>query len=80
MPRANILVIEDNPSDIFLLRRALIAAYGENFSLEIVPDGERALELIQSPNGIGLAPFYWTCTFRNMTVWKFYEHFGKARI
>jgi CheY-like chemotaxis protein len=51
MPRANILVIEDNPSDIFLLRRALIAAYGENFSLEIVPDGERALELIQSPNG-----------------------------
>ena len=51
MPRANILVIEDNPSDIFLLRRALIAADGENFNLEIAPDGERALQLIQSPNG-----------------------------
>jgi CheY-like chemotaxis protein len=51
VPRANILVIEDNPSDIFLLRRALVAAHSENFNLEIVPDGERALQLIQSPNG-----------------------------
>lgn len=51
MPRVNILVIEDNPSDIFLLRRALIAAQGENFNLEVAPDGERALQLIQSPNG-----------------------------
>lgn len=51
MKRANILVVEDNPSDIFLLRRALVAAQGENFNLEIAPDGERALQLIRSPNG-----------------------------
>ena len=48
---ANILVIEDNPSDIFLLRRALIAARCENFNLEVLPDGAQALQLIQSPNG-----------------------------
>jgi CheY-like chemotaxis protein len=51
MPRAKILVIEDNASDIFLLRRALIAAHGEDFELEIAADGERALQLIHSPNG-----------------------------
>lgn len=51
MSRANILVIEDNSSDVFLLRRALIEAEGDNFQLEIVPDGERALELIENPDG-----------------------------
>src|SRR5271170_5662940 len=48
MARAKILVIEDNSSDVFLLRRALIATAGGNFDLEIAADGERALELIRS--------------------------------
>jgi CheY-like chemotaxis protein len=48
MPRAKILVIEDNSSDVFLLRRALIAAQGDDLELEIAADGERALQLIRS--------------------------------
>jgi CheY-like chemotaxis protein len=51
MPRAKILIIEDNSSDIFLLRRALIAMGGENFDLEIAVDGERALQMIDGGNG-----------------------------
>src|ERR1700729_1603052 len=51
MPRAKILVIEDNSSDVFLLRRALIAARGEDFELEIAADGERALEMIRKRDG-----------------------------
>lgn len=47
MALPKIMVIEDNLSDIFLLRRAL-TANGENFELEIAADGERALELIAS--------------------------------
>jgi len=48
MQRAKIMVIEDNSSDVFLLRRALFAREGENFDLEIVGDGERALQLIHA--------------------------------
>jgi chemotaxis family two-component system response regulator Rcp1 len=51
MPRAKILIIEDNSSDVFLLRRALIAMRGENFDLEIAGDGERALQMIDGRNG-----------------------------
>jgi CheY-like chemotaxis protein len=51
MSRAKILIIEDNSSDVFLLRRALIAMRGENFDLEIAGDGERALQLIDERNG-----------------------------
>jgi len=49
--RAKILIIEDNSSDVFLLRRALIAMGGENFDLEITGDGERALQMIDGWNG-----------------------------
>jgi CheY-like chemotaxis protein len=43
---ARILLMEDNSSDVFLLRRALTASQGENFELEIAADGERALQFI----------------------------------
>jgi CheY-like chemotaxis protein len=48
MPRAKIMVIEDNPSEVFLLRRALFAVQGAGFDLEIAADGETALQLIRS--------------------------------
>ena len=51
MSRAKILIIEDNSSDVFLLRRALIATEGENFDLEIAVDGEQALQMIDGRNG-----------------------------
>ncbi len=37
--------MEDNPSDIFLLRRAL-DEHGVAYSLEVVGDGERALAIL----------------------------------
>ena len=43
-----IVLMEDNPSDVFLLRRAL-DQHKVNYVLELVRDGEKALELI---NGI----------------------------
>ena len=46
MPRTKIMVIEDNASDVFLLRRALIAMPDADFDLEVAADGERALQLI----------------------------------
>jgi CheY-like chemotaxis protein len=42
---ANIFVIEDNPSDIFLLKRAL-QAQGEDFVLEAISDGKEALHFL----------------------------------
>jgi CheY-like chemotaxis protein len=55
MSRTRIIVIEDNTSDIFLLRRALTAKLGEGFDLEIAPDGEQALHMIQTRAGSGKA-------------------------
>lgn len=40
-----ILVVEDNPSDIYILRRAL-EDVGEEFELEIVNDGARAIQYV----------------------------------
>ena len=42
-----ILVIEDNPADVTLLRQAL-AAQNEPFVLEVLSDGEAALDFIRS--------------------------------
>lgn len=47
MARAKIMIIEDNPSDIFLLRRALAALQGKELDLEVASDGERALHYIR---------------------------------
>lgn len=38
--------MEDNPSDVFLLRRAL-DQNGVTYSLEVIQDGERAIELLK---------------------------------
>ena len=51
MARSKIMVIEDNASDVFLLRRALIAMPGADFDLEVATDGERALQLIDNRDG-----------------------------
>jgi CheY-like chemotaxis protein len=40
-----ILVIEDNLADVFLIRHAL-DQHGEEYRLEVLPDGEAALELV----------------------------------
>jgi CheY-like chemotaxis protein len=45
LSRAKILIIEDSLSDVFLLRKALTDAR-EDFELEVVPDGEKALQFI----------------------------------
>jgi CheY-like chemotaxis protein len=51
MSRAKILIIEDNSSDVFLLRRALMATGGGGFNLEVAGDGERALQMIDGRDG-----------------------------
>jgi CheY-like chemotaxis protein len=53
-PPARILIIEDNPSDIFLLRNALEAS-GEHFELKVLADGEQALQFVQE-HRLGLHP------------------------
>jgi two-component system, chemotaxis family, response regulator Rcp1 len=53
-PPARILVIEDNPSDIFLLRNAL-EVVGEHFELKVLADGEQALQFVQE-HRLGLHP------------------------
>jgi CheY-like chemotaxis protein len=40
-----IVLVEDNPSDVFLLRRAL-EEYGVAYTLELVRDGEQALKYL----------------------------------
>jgi CheY-like chemotaxis protein len=49
-----ILIIEDNPSDVFLLRHAL-DAIGEPFDLRVLTDGEEALKFVQE-HRLGLHP------------------------
>jgi two-component system, chemotaxis family, response regulator Rcp1 len=51
---ARILIIEDNPSDVFLLRHAL-DAIGEPFELTILTDGEKALKFVQE-HRLGMHP------------------------
>lgn len=41
-----IVIIEDNPADIFLFRRAF-EQQGEEFDLEVLRDGEAALEFVR---------------------------------
>jgi DNA-binding response OmpR family regulator len=44
-PRVNILLIEDAEPDVFLVREALKTA-GLNFELNVLDDGEKAIEFI----------------------------------
>jgi len=50
MPQTKILMIEDNSSDVFLLRRALNAVH-KDFELEIAADGDQALRFIHNGGG-----------------------------
>jgi CheY-like chemotaxis protein len=43
----NVLLIEDNPDDVFLMRRAIKKA-GVNWNLQVVTDGQQALEYFGS--------------------------------
>jgi chemotaxis family two-component system response regulator Rcp1 len=45
MSSLRIVIVEDNPSDIFILRRALLAE-DENCEVEVLADGEIALEFV----------------------------------
>jgi two-component system, chemotaxis family, response regulator Rcp1 len=47
---ARIVVIEDNPADVFLVRQALREA-GIDFELQSFEDGEQALEALSRPAG-----------------------------
>jgi CheY-like chemotaxis protein len=45
MARAKIFVVEDNSSDVYILRRAL-QKRGEEFDLQVAADGEQALQFV----------------------------------
>jgi CheY-like chemotaxis protein len=47
MAAPKILVVEDSPSDIYILRRAL-EDLGEEFDLDIVTDGSRAIQYVHA--------------------------------
>jgi CheY-like chemotaxis protein len=47
MPPARILIVEDDTSDVFLLRRALEAQSG-GIQIEVAVDGEQALNFIRA--------------------------------
>ena len=51
-----ITLVEDTPSDVYLLRSAL-EQYGVNYTLEVIQDGERAiLYLGRLTDGVEIAP------------------------
>ena len=43
---ARILIVEDNPADVYLLRHAL-DQHGEEYRLEVLQDGEEAIRFIE---------------------------------
>jgi CheY-like chemotaxis protein len=47
MPSARIFVVEDNPSDVFVLRHSL-QELGEEFELDEVHNGEEALRFVHA--------------------------------
>ncbi len=51
---ARILMVEDNSADVFLLRYAL-DAHGEDYQLEVLRDGEQAIEFVQMQRTAGAA-------------------------
>lgn len=50
MTAARILIVEDNPSDIYVLRRAL-ERQEEPVEIEVLSDGEAALNFIRNQRG-----------------------------
>jgi CheY-like chemotaxis protein len=51
-----ILVVEDNPADVYLLRVALQKA-GVNFELTVIDDGAEAMEFVRNPTHTEKADF-----------------------
>ena len=51
---AKILVIEDNAADVFLLRHAL-DQHNEEYMLEVIRDGEAAIEFVSSQRTTGVS-------------------------
>jgi chemotaxis family two-component system response regulator Rcp1 len=49
-----LLVVEDNPSDVFILRRILTEQGGE-FEIEVAADGEAALQFVRNQGENNLA-------------------------
>lgn len=43
---SRIVLVEDNPADVFFLRRAL-DTYGDQYRAEVLEDGERALDFVR---------------------------------
>lgn len=48
---AAILVIEDNPADVYLLRHAL-NQHSDDFQMEILKDGEEAIEFVNNQRSL----------------------------
>jgi CheY-like chemotaxis protein len=56
MPRINILLAEDNPADVFLIRESL-KEHGVEFALEVAENGEQAMQrLNELRDGSGGVP------------------------
>jgi DNA-binding response OmpR family regulator len=53
--RTQILIVEDNPADIFLIRAA-IAAARIDADLHVAKDGEQAIEFFDEADGVSTAP------------------------
>ena len=52
---ARILVVEDNPADVFLLRHAL-DEHGEDYQLEVLRDGAEAILFVQQQRTLASDP------------------------
>ena len=52
---ARIVVVEDNPADVFLLRNALDQHY-QTYVLEVLRDGEEAINFVTLQRSVGLEP------------------------
>jgi CheY-like chemotaxis protein len=48
---ARIILIEDNPADVLILRDTL-ESYGQQYFVEVLPDGEKALRFIHEYCGL----------------------------
>ena len=52
MSKPTILLVEDNPEDVSFLQRALAKA-GLSWNLRIADDGQKAIEALSAPQGVG---------------------------
>ena len=50
-----VLVVEDNPDDAFLIRRAFKRAYPQDVELELVDDGEAAVAYLEAAEAAAAA-------------------------